>query len=56
MCGVGYLGKGKAQEPLIDGLVGLNIGYDSTGVAFHEGKEFSMSRETGLKLGKICPE
>jgi glucosamine--fructose-6-phosphate aminotransferase (isomerizing) len=49
MCGiVGYLGKGKAQEPLIDGLRRLEYrGYDSAGVAFHEGKEFSMSRETG---------
>jgi glucosamine--fructose-6-phosphate aminotransferase (isomerizing) len=49
MCGiVGYLGKGNAQEPLIDGLRRLEYrGYDSAGVAFHEGKEFSMSRETG---------
>jgi glucosamine--fructose-6-phosphate aminotransferase (isomerizing) len=49
MCGiVGYLGKGIAQEPLIDGLRRLEYrGYDSAGVAFHEGKEFSMSRETG---------
>src|SRR6056300_675034 len=49
MCGiVGYLGKGIAQEPLIDGLRRLEYrGYDSAGVAFHEGNEFSMSRETG---------
>ena len=58
MCGiVGYLGKGKAQEPLIDGLRRLEYrGYDSAGVAFHEGKEFSMSvKLAGLKTGKICP-
>jgi len=49
MCGiVGYIGRGIAQEPLIDGLRRLEYrGYDSAGVAFHEGSEFSMSRETG---------
>ena len=49
MCGiVGYLGKGNAQAPLIDGLRRLEYrGYDSAGVAFHEGNEFSMARETG---------
>lgn len=49
MCGIiGYLGKGIAQEPLIDGLRRLEYrGYDSAGVAFHEGNEFSMARETG---------
>jgi glucosamine--fructose-6-phosphate aminotransferase (isomerizing) len=49
MCGiVGYLGKGIAQEPLIDGLRRLEYrGYDSAGVAFHEGDSFSISRETG---------
>ena len=49
MCGiVGYLGKGNAQAPLIDGLRRLEYrGYDSAGVAFHEGTEFSMARETG---------
>ena len=49
MCGiVGYLGKGNAQESLVDGLRRLEYrGYDSAGVAFHEGDEFSLSRETG---------
>ena len=49
MCGiVGYLGKGSAQESLVDGLRRLEYrGYDSAGVAFHEGGEFSLSRETG---------
>ncbi|MEJ6523929.1 MAG: glutamine--fructose-6-phosphate transaminase (isomerizing) [Opitutales bacterium] len=49
MCGiVGYLGKGVAQESLVDGLRRLEYrGYDSAGVAFHEGDQFSLSRETG---------
>ena len=49
MCGiVGYLGKGIAQEPLIDGLRRLEYwGYDSAGVAFHDGDSFSIARETG---------
>jgi len=49
MCGiVGYLGNGVAQDSLIDGLRRLEYrGYDSAGVAFHEGDRFSMSRETG---------
>ena len=49
MCGIiGYLGSGIAQAPLIDGLRRLEYrGYDSAGVAFHEGSEFSMARETG---------
>jgi glucosamine--fructose-6-phosphate aminotransferase (isomerizing) len=49
MCGiVGYLGRGNAQESLVDGLRRLEYrGYDSAGVAFHEGGEFSLSRETG---------
>ncbi len=49
MCGiVGYLGKGGAQDPLIDGLRRLEYrGYDSAGVAFHEGKSFRLARETG---------
>ena len=42
MCGiVGYLGNGIAQEPLIDGLRRLEYrGYDSAGVAFHDGDIF----------------
>ena len=45
---VGYLGKSNAQAPLIDGLRRLEYrGYDSAGVAFHEGNKFSMARETG---------
>ena len=49
MCGIiGYLGKGLAQSSLIDGLRRLEYrGYDSAGVAFHEGSKFSMARETG---------
>ena len=49
MCGiVGYLGKGIAQEPLIDGLRRLEYrGYDSAGVAFHDGDSFSLARKTG---------
>jgi len=40
MCGIiGYLGKGIAQDSLIDGLRRLEYrGYDSAGVAFHDGK------------------
>jgi glucosamine--fructose-6-phosphate aminotransferase (isomerizing) len=49
MCGiVGYLGNGVAQESLVDGLRRLEYrGYDSAGVAFHEGDQFSIARETG---------
>ena len=49
MCGiVGYLGKGIAHESLIDGLRRLEYrGYDSAGVAFHDGECFSLARETG---------
>ena len=49
MCGIiGYIGNGIALEPLIDGLRRLEYrGYDSAGVVFHEGREFSMARETG---------
>ena len=49
MCGiVGYLGNGVAQESLVDGLRRLEYrGYDSAGVAFHEGDKFSLARETG---------
>ena len=49
MCGiVGYLGNGIAQESLVDGLRRLEYrGYDSAGVAFHEGDQFSLARETG---------
>ena len=49
MCGiVGYLGNGVAQESLVDGLRRLEYrGYDSAGVAFHEGDQFSLVRETG---------
>ena len=49
MCGiVGYLGNGIAQETLIDGLKRLEYrGYDSAGIAFHEGNKFSTARETG---------
>ena len=56
MCGiVGYLGKGRAQESLVDGLCRLEYrGYDSAGVAFHEGDEFSLSRETGRVENGQC--
>ena len=39
MCGIiGFLGSGIAQDSLIDGLRRLEYrGYDSAGVAFHEG-------------------
>jgi glucosamine--fructose-6-phosphate aminotransferase (isomerizing) len=49
MCGiVGYLGRGVAQESLIDGLRRLEYrGYDSAGVAFHDGDLFTLARETG---------
>ena len=49
MCGiVGYLGNGVAQESLVDGLRRLEYrGYDSAGVAFHEGNQFTLARETG---------
>ena len=49
MCGIiGYLGSGIAQDSLIDGLRRLEYrGYDSAGVAFHEGNDFKLYRETG---------
>jgi len=49
MCGiVGYIGRGPAQDSLIDGLRRLEYrGYDSAGVAFHEGDGFSLNRKTG---------
>ena len=55
MCGiVGYIGKGVAQEVLLDGLRRLEYrGYDSAGVAFHEGHQFFMARETG-RVGNLA--
>lgn len=49
MCGiVGYIGKNIAKKYLIDGLKRLEYrGYDSAGVALHEGSTFSIHRETG---------
>jgi len=49
MCGIiGYIGKNTAKKYLIDGLKRLEYrGYDSAGVAFHEGNKFSIHRKTG---------
>ena len=51
MCGiVGYLGKGVAQESLIDGLRRLEYrGYDSAGVALIDQKGLSIYKKKGKK-------
>ena len=48
MCGiVGYLGKGLLKNHLLMDCVVWSTGYDSAGVAFHDGDSFSIARETG---------
>ena len=49
MCGiVGAAAERNVVGILLEGLQRLEYrGYDSAGVAFHEGNEFSMARETG---------
>src|SRR5262245_13792543 len=54
MCGiVGYLGPREASGVLLDGLRRLEYrGYDSAGVAVHDGKTFSVRRAVG-KLSNL---
>lgn len=49
MCGiVGYIGKNKANEILINGLLKLEYrGYDSAGIAVIENKEIVCKKDTG---------
>ena len=45
MCGiVGYTGNKQAQEIVIDSLKKLGRGYDSSGMALHEGKTVFSKR------------
>ncbi len=49
MCGiVGYIGKQKAASILIDGLKRLEYrGYDSAGLAVHDGNRITVVKKTG---------
>ena len=49
MCGiVGYIGKQKAKEILINGLLSLEYrGYDSAGIAYFKNKEIKIIKEKG---------
>ena len=49
MCGiVGYIGKNKANEILINGLLKLEYrGYDSAGIAVIENKEIVCKKDKG---------
>ena len=49
MCGiVGYIGPGEAAPILMDGLARLEYrGYDSAGVAIHDGKKIRIHRAPG---------
>ena len=49
MCGiVGYVGKNQAPSILIDGLNKLEYrGYDSAGMAVHDGKNINMLKTKG---------
>jgi glutamine---fructose-6-phosphate transaminase (isomerizing) len=49
MCGiVGYIGPRQATEVLLDGLRRLEYrGYDSAGVAVHDGQRFAVRRAVG---------
>ena len=60
MCGiVGYIGKGRSLQMIVDGLKRLEYrGYDSAGVAFLNGKGLDVYKTKG-KLGdlqKILPD
>ncbi len=52
MCGiVGYIGKNKANEILINGLLKLEYrGYDSAGIAVVENKEIVCKKD----IGRVC--
>lgn len=54
MCGiVGYVGFRKASDVLLEGLKKLEYrGYDSAGIALHNGVSFDLFREQG-KLGNL---
>ena len=60
MCGiVGYIGKGRSLQMLVDGLKRLEYrGYDSAGVAFLNGKGLDVYKTKGklLDLQKILPD
>ena len=49
MCGiVGYIGKGSADDILLDGLKRLEYrGYDSAGLAIHTGKKIQSIKAVG---------
>ena len=49
MCGiVGYVGSSQAPEILMDGLKRLEYrGYDSAGIAVHDGKNINMLKAKG---------
>ncbi len=57
MCGiVGYVGEQQALEVVLDGLRRLEYrGYDSAGVAIHDGSELHVSRKAG-KLANLEKE
>ena len=60
MCGiVGYIGKGRSLQMLVDGLKRLEYrGYDSAGVAFLNGHGLDVYKTKGklLNLQKILPD
>src|SRR6185503_14475501 len=54
MCGiVGYVGPEQCADRLVDGLRRLEYrGYDSAGLAVHDGKDVKVVRSVG-KLGNL---
>ena len=60
MCGiVGYIGKGRSLQMLVDGLKRLEYrGYDSAGVAFLNGNGLDVYKTKGKlwDLQKILPD
>ena len=54
MCGiVGYVGEKSAAPIIVDGLRKLEYrGYDSAGIAIHDGKSIEIVRTLG-KLAKL---
>ncbi len=57
MCGIiGYVGPRECADILVEGLRRLEYrGYDSAGVAIHDGKELQVVRAVG-KLGNLAAE
>ena len=55
MCGiVGYIGAGKAQPVLIDGLSKLEYrGYDSAGIAVFDGEKINIEMSNTNSEGVI---